>query len=110
LLDNMVPRGVRRPLKDRGDDVIAVRRVLGQQAKARPSEPTPEHGTTSWSRMTASPLRLLAASKPRHVFLRVRESDDAERIEAVYDSVVASFASGVVQVVIRADVVLPGLT
>ena len=94
LLDNNVPRGVTHLLRDRGEDVVEVREVLGANA--------PDPDVLAYSRATARVLvthdtalarRARAVGHPC-VWLRTREVDDVERFRAELPAIGAALAAG----------------
>lgn len=98
LSDNMVPRSVTRLLKKRGRSAIEVRQALSSDARdgiiTAYAEEQRRVLITHDSLMAA---RCLRARVP-HVWLRMRESEDADSLDAELEAVEAAFALGEIRV------------
>ena len=98
LLDNNVPRGVTHLLRDRGEDVVEVREVLGANA--------PDPDVLAYARATARVLvthdtalaRRARAMRHPCVWLRTREVHDVERFRAELSAIATALAAGSVDI------------
>lgn len=100
LVDNNVPRAVTILLRDRGQEAVEVRDVLGADA----SDPAiAALAVAQGHRVVTHDVdfaRRCRASGLPHLWLRTREFEDHERLAAALPEVLEAFEAGALRVVI----------
>lgn len=105
LVDNNVPRSVTLLLLDRGHDAVEVRAVLGQDA---PDDVVAAYAGAQGLIVVTHDrglARRSARSTIPHLWLRTREPQDRERLEATIEEIAQAFAVGAIRIVLFASMV-----
>jgi predicted nuclease of predicted toxin-antitoxin system len=99
LIDNNVPRGVTRFLRDQGHEATEVRQVLADNAPdSVVAAYAAAEGLVVVTHDRGLARRCLLSAIP-HLWLRTREPDDEERVREALPAIKEAFAAGSVRVV-----------
>ena len=100
LVDNNVPRSVTHLLRDRGQDAVEVRAVLGQEA---PDDVVAAYAVSQGMYLITHDrgcARIADRLSLPHVWLRTAEPRDADRLREVLDPVLMALGAGVIRVIV----------